>query len=121
MHIDNFEINGYRTTKHKTIEHSSRDSEVQYSNQISQKLNADRRNDSFNLITISGIWEALHIKNYTQKLIDNDIGVEDFFMLTEKDLLNMRFSIGAKNRVIQFQQTFKHSDPRIIKNNLFWK
>lgn len=54
-----------------------------------------------------------------QKLIDNDIGVEDFFMLTEKDLLNMRFSIGAKNRVIQFQQTFKRSDPRVIKNNLF--
>ena len=33
----------------------------------------------------------------------------------------MRFSIGAKNRVIQFQQTFKRSDPRVIKNTLLCK
>lgn len=51
----------------------------------------------------------------------NDIGIEDLFMLTESDLINMRFSIGAKNRVIQFQKYFRHSSKRDIKNMTFCK
>jgi hypothetical protein len=42
-------------------------------------------------------------------------------MLTENDLINMRFSIGAKNKIIQFQKYFKHKSKRDIKNMTFCK
>ena len=47
------------------------------------------------------------MEKYYETLLQNEIEVEDIFMLTEQDLLSMNFSIGAKNRLIQFQNYFK--------------
>lgn len=77
------------------------------------------RNES--LLTLETICEALHIEKYYPILVKNDIGLEDLFMLTERDLVNMRLSIGAKNRLLQFQQCFKGKDPRSVKNMLLCK
>jgi len=60
-------------------------------------------------------------RSTTKLCWNNDIDIEDLFMLTENDLHDMHFSIGAKNRLIQFQNCFKKASVAKLKNNVFSK
>lgn len=78
----------------------------------------EKPKESDKLLTLEMVCEWLDIKKYLTTLVKNDIDVEDLFMLTEKDLHNMKFSIGAKNRVMLFQRAFKNRSQKEIVNDL---
>ncbi|CAI2364586.1 unnamed protein product [Moneuplotes crassus] len=67
------------------------------------------------LLTLEIICSALHIDKYYHVLRRNEIEVEDIFILTEEDLIEMRFSIGARNRLLQFQTFFKKNSKANIQ------
>lgn len=53
--------------------------------------------------------EALGLTKYERAFAENEIELEDLFLLQSSDLSEMGLKIGARNRVLAFQSFFRDS------------
>ena len=48
-------------------------------------------------------------ENHLHKFMEQEIGIQDFLLLTREDLIELHLPIAARNRIIAFQQHFRES------------
>ena len=116
--LQNFMPKEQEFQKFRTINHSQPDKSNMVTETEEEYSQQQRDEKLWDLKTICSV---LKINKYYNILQKNEIEIEDLFMLTEKDLLEMKFSIGAKNRLIQFLEYFKKGNESNLNDKKVWK